>query len=108
MKTASNYLGGYEYIAVHSSASITCAPKVIFGDDWGHPLDLWSAGCTESPDQYELPNRQPPFDTIMLTKDKLIEQMVEEMGHCRIDVRRSRSGESPTMTMMKNTRSKTG
>ncbi|OAG01127.1 uncharacterized protein CC84DRAFT_1056271, partial [Paraphaeosphaeria sporulosa] len=53
------------------------APKVIFGDDWGHPLDLWSAGCTESPDQYELPNRQPPFDTIMLTKDKLIEQMVE-------------------------------
>ncbi|KAJ4354308.1 uncharacterized protein N0V89_006042 [Didymosphaeria variabile] len=52
------------------------APEVLFEDEWDHRVDLWSAGCTI----FELLTGQPPFDTIMTTKDILIGQMVEEVG----------------------------
>ncbi|PSN59103.1 kinase-like protein [Corynespora cassiicola Philippines] len=52
------------------------APEIIFGDVWDYRVDLWSAGCTI----FEIITGQPPFDSVMVTEDILIGQMVDEIG----------------------------
>ncbi|KAF2151295.1 kinase-like protein [Myriangium duriaei CBS 260.36] len=52
------------------------APEVIFEDEWDHGVDLWTAGCTI----FELVTGQPPFDSVMTTREILIGQMIEEIG----------------------------
>lgn len=70
------------------------APEVVFEDEWDYRVDLWGAGCTVSlrstatlaynsnyvQQIFELITGQPPFDTVMITKDILISQMIEEIG----------------------------
>ncbi|KAI9701737.1 MAG: hypothetical protein M1820_006365 [Bogoriella megaspora] len=51
-------------------------PEVLFNDDWDYRVDLWSTGCTI----FELMTGQPPFDSVMATKETLIVQMIESIG----------------------------
>ncbi|KAG8158661.1 hypothetical protein KVR01_011783 [Diaporthe batatas] len=48
-------------------------PECIFSDRLDHRVDLWSMACL----LFELVTGQPPFDSIMVTPDTLIPQMME-------------------------------
>lgn len=70
------------------------APEVIFEDDIDFRVDLWSTGCMvtfrlvweilldsyANLQMFELVTGQPPFDSLMTTKEILIGQMIEFVG----------------------------
>ncbi|KAL2286408.1 hypothetical protein FJTKL_06794 [Diaporthe vaccinii] len=49
------------------------APECLFSDRLDHRVDLWSMACL----LFELVTGQPPFDSMMLTPETLIPQMIE-------------------------------
>jgi serine/threonine-protein kinase SRPK3 len=68
-------------------------PELLFEDEWDYRVDLWTVGCNvnlscvaASRPQltflqiFELITGQPPFDSIMATKETVIAQMVESVG----------------------------
>ncbi|EON65280.1 CMGC/SRPK protein kinase [Coniosporium apollinis CBS 100218] len=52
------------------------APEVIFEDDIDFRVDLWSMGCMI----FELVTGQPPFDSLMTTKEILVSEMIQFVG----------------------------
>ncbi|KAI1173936.1 kinase-like domain-containing protein [Nemania sp. FL0916] len=59
-------------VAVHTPLAVR-APEAIFDDRIDYRIDTWSTGCL----LFELVAGQPPFDTVMITRDVLVSQMME-------------------------------